>query len=429
MSCDLASRQGRNTTRIHPLIASLIACALLAPARAADAPPLTLTRALELAIASDPLAASYAARRDAALARAESRSGLPAPELTLGVENVPTGSFALDAEDMTMVTVGLRQALPAWGMRGAERSAAERMADAETAAAAERTAALRRMVRQRFALVAAAEALTIVVTAELPRARAALDAAQAAYAAGTALQSELAEARLFLAELLEEQLRARSEREMARAELGELIGTAPAAEPLADAEPGAVAVLSELQAALSAHPLLAMDDARATAAEAEAEAARAARRPEWMLDLRYGLRSGNDMGGMPRDDMVSAMVGITLPFGARARGAERASGAEARALRAERSDRARELAARLGSVAARHAALLEIEQLYAASTIPAAELNRDAALREFGAARAGYSRVAQSQRMRLEVERKRIAVTAERRLAAAELLYLDGRQP
>jgi hypothetical protein len=37
--------------------------------------------------------------------------------------------------------------------------------------------------------------------------------------------------------------------------------------------------------------------------------------------------------------------------------------------------------------------------------------------------------VAQSQRQRLEVERKRIAVTAERRLAAAELLYLDGDLP
>lgn len=428
----IASRQGRTTTRIQTratlLVAALLACA--ASARAAEAPPpLTLAHALEVAVAGDPLAAGYAARRVAALARAESRGALPTPELTLGVENVPTGSFALDAEDMTMVTIGLRQALPAWGMRDAERDAGERMADAETAAAAERAATIRRMVRQRFAMVAAAEELTRVVAAEMPRARAALEAAQAAYGAGTAPQGEVAEARLFLAELLEEQLRARSEREVARAELAELVGAELAGAPLADAEPGSVAPLAMLRASLAAHPLLAMDEARAVAAEAEAKAARAARRPEWMLDLRYGLRSGTDLAGMPRDDMVSAMLGVTLPFGARSRGVERAAAADARALRAERGDRARELAARLESTAARHAALGEIEQLYAASTVPAAELGRDSALREFGAARGGYAMVAQSQRMRLEVERKRIAVTAERRLAAAELLYLDGAQP
>jgi outer membrane protein TolC len=429
-----ASLAGRATTRTPraalALIALLLAGAPTAPSRAAESDaPLTLARAIEAAIAADPLAAGYAARREAALGRAESRGGLPPTELTLGIENVPTGSFALDAEDMTMVVVGLRQTLPAWGMRGAERTAAERMADAETAAAAERAAAIRRMVRERFAMAAAAEALAAAVAAELPRARAALDAAQGAYASNAVPQGEVAEARLWLAELLEEQLRARSEREVARAELGALIGTELAGAALADAEPGAVAPLAALRAALARHPLLALDAQRAAAAEAEAAAARAARRPEWMLDLRYGMRSGTDMTGMARDDMVSAMVGVSLPFGARNRGAERAAAAEARAMTAERDDRARELAATLESVAARHAALAEIEQLYAATTAPAAALNESAALREFGAARGGYAMLARSQRMRLEVERKRIAVTAERRLAAAQLMYLDGDQP
>lgn len=408
---------------------SVLSIAIAFCAGLAGAEPLTLARAIEVAVAADPLAAGYAARREAALGRAQARGALPPPELTLGVENLPTGSFALDQDDMTMVEVGLRQTLPAWGMRDAERTAGAREADAATAAAAERAAAVRRMVRERFAMVAAGEAMAAAIAAELPRARAAVEAAQAGYAAGTAPQGALAEARLWLADLLEMQLRAGSERAVARAELAALVGAELAAAPLADAEPGPVAPLAELRAELERHPLLALEAGRAAAAEAEAAAARAARRPEWMLDLRYGMRSGTDMAGMPRDDMVSAMLGVSLPFGARGRGAERAAAAEARAMHAERADRARELAAELEAAAARHAALAEIEQLYAATTAPAAELNASAALREFGAARGGYAMVAESQRMRLEVERKRIAVTAERRLFAARLLYLDGRQP
>jgi outer membrane protein TolC len=430
MRIENASRAGRavETPLAFARAAFALTATLLWTAPVGADPALPLARALELAQARDPLAAGFAARRDAALARAAERAALPDPTLSIGVENLPTGDLALDAEDMTMVSVALRQPLPAWGRRAAERSAAERGADAERAAGAERAAALRRMVRERFAMVAAAGALDAAIEAELPRARAALDAAQAAYAAGATPQSDVAEARLWLAELLESRLRARSDAAVARAGLVELVGPAGAGA-LGDAEPGPVAPLAELRAALPEHPALAMDAERAAAAEAEAAAARAARRPEWMLDLRYGVRSGTGMGGAPRDDMVSAMLGMSLPFGARSRGAERAASAEARAVAAERDDRARELGAALEAAAARHAALLEIEVLYAAAAAPAAALNETAQLRDFSAARAGYAALARAQRMRFDTERRRIAITAERRAVAAELLYLDGRQP
>jgi len=53
---------------------------------------------------------------------------------------------------------------------------------------------------------------------------------------------------------------------------------------------------------------------RIAAAQSAVDLAEQRRRPGWMLDVSYGFRSGEEMDGESRADMLSAMVSVDLPL-------------------------------------------------------------------------------------------------------------------
>ncbi|MBI3897154.1 MAG: hypothetical protein HY308_02530 [Gammaproteobacteria bacterium] len=73
---------------------------------------LTLERAEQLAVINAPLLSHHRTNVAAASERAVYEGRLPDPQLTIGAINVPTDSFSLREEDMTMQIIGIRQSIP-----------------------------------------------------------------------------------------------------------------------------------------------------------------------------------------------------------------------------------------------------------------------------------------------------------------------------
>jgi hypothetical protein len=94
---------------------------VVAPAQAA----LTLAEAERLALEQAPALGRSQAEVAASRERTVYAGELPDPQLTLGALNVPTDSYRLDQEDMTMLMLGLRQAVPPGKTRRLRRQRAE----------------------------------------------------------------------------------------------------------------------------------------------------------------------------------------------------------------------------------------------------------------------------------------------------------------
>ena len=91
---------------------SLIHAALVGVSSALADTELTLAATERLALQHAPWLSHHRTNVTAAAERVTYSGRLPDPPLTLGEANVPTGTYRLNQEDMTMVNVGIRQAFP-----------------------------------------------------------------------------------------------------------------------------------------------------------------------------------------------------------------------------------------------------------------------------------------------------------------------------
>ncbi|MEW6331484.1 MAG: TolC family protein, partial [Pseudomonadota bacterium] len=93
-------------------VAGILIIQLAAVSGALAQTELTLAEAERLALEQAPWLQHHRTNAEAAAERAVYQSRLPDPQLTFGFLNVPTDSYRLDREDMTMTMVGIRQAFP-----------------------------------------------------------------------------------------------------------------------------------------------------------------------------------------------------------------------------------------------------------------------------------------------------------------------------
>ena len=290
----------------------LLAVALLATTAHAD--PMTYAGAVALAARDAPSVQAKALQVTASRSAARAAGTLPDPKLAIGIDNFPisgppAGRF--DADDMTMARIGITQEVP----NAARRRAAVLGAQADiTLAEAEA------LLEARNVRIAAALAWIDLAYAE--RRLAALDqltaglkslweGQPASIASGAARPaSGLEPVRLrarfedLRSELVAAQVKARAD--LARW-TGDPAPSTAGAMPTFALEPAA------LRAGLETLPTLIAYQATTRRAEAEADAARAGKRPDWAFDVSYGRR--DPMFG----DMVSAGITVSLPLFARGR--------------------------------------------------------------------------------------------------------------
>jgi outer membrane protein, heavy metal efflux system len=365
----------------------LAAAAIASPASAA---PLTFADALRTAEASVPRLQARALEVEASRSAARAAGALPDPKLAFGLDNFPiSGPSAgrFNADEMTMARVGIVQEVP----NGARRRAQVASGKADISVAQAQAAVEARNVR-------VATALAWIDLSYAQRRLAALDqlttglkgvweAQPASIASGAARPAQGLEPRRLRAQFDDMRSELVAAVAKARADLARWTGD-PA--PSAVGEPPHFHIdPASLRTELESIPTLLAYRSLAQRAEAQADAARAAKRPDWAFELAYQRR--DPMFG----DMVSAGITVSLPLFARTRQEPLIAArlADVTRARVEREDARRALAAALDSDLADHVMHHDQWTRSAKVLVPAAEQRAHLELESYAAGRADFGDV------------------------------------
>lgn len=389
---------------------------LLSPLAAAE---LTLSEAGRLALQHAPWYAHHRTNVEAASERAVYETRLPDPQLTFGAINVPTDSFKLNEEDMTMVMLGVRQSFPPGDTLALKGRRAERELDRERARFELERRNVIRQVRSTWLELYYQERSLALIKQVRELLQAQVRAAENRYRAAQETQQSLLRTRQALSRLDEREQGVRATAVRLRGQLARWIGQEAAQWPLPAELSGLPGLPLEFDA--TRHPEWVAAQAMIEAARTEVEMARQEYKPGIMAELSYGARQAG------RPDTVTALVTIDLPI-FRAKRQDRRL-AEKQILEAgarlEAEDKKRELEAMFAAARAEHDTLAERTRIYAERLLP--DIQREARLTAAGFARDQTElREARMKELDAEIELTRLRVDLAR--SHVELIYLKGEE-
>lgn len=405
--------------RRWPLYLALIACAVLATLAVAAEPRLDLETAARLTVQRQPLLTAQEAAIAALREEAVAASQLPDPRLVVGVEGLPTDSFSLTREAMTQTVVGLSQLIPGGDKRALASRRLEHAASREAIALdIERRRVARAAGLAWLEAYAAEQTRTLTRDLEAEYSRQ-IEWNQVAYKTGQLGQDET--------------LAQRTQLEAVRSRLAQLDGTIARARagltrwlgeagrlPLAPLNPPAAPPdAGTLATRLDEHPEMRAAQAGLAAGQIEGKIAREAYKPDWSIDLTYGIR------GEGRADTLKLMVGVDLPLFPDKRQDRMLAArlAEVDRMAAVLEDRRRELAADLAAAWADwQSADMRLNRL-TTDILPLAERRIDSALAAYQTGKAGYDRVLEARRAGLETRLEQLDLEVARAKAAVMLQY------
>ncbi len=273
-------------------------------------PELTLSESERLALENAPWLQHHRSMADAAAARVTYESQLPDPELRLGALNVPTDTYNLDQEAMTMLAVSLRQQIPAGSTLSLRARRAEQELSRERSDVEMERRRLIRQVRQTWLELYYANQAVLILNESRSLAQRQLEAAERRYRAALDEPLAVLNARVVLARLNERGPMLNADIARLRAELGRWIGDSAMLAMPRDL-PGLPAPSPTFD--VTRHPEWLTVQAQKDGAHTEVDLARQAYKPAWAIDLSYGARQSAP-DGTRRSDMVSAVVAVSLPL-------------------------------------------------------------------------------------------------------------------
>jgi len=390
---------------------------LLVPAAGVSAAELTLANAERLALEHAPWFAHHRSNVDAAAERVVSENALPDPQLTVGAVNVPTDSFRLDQEDMTMVVVGVRQAFPPGDTLALKQRRAEWDLDRERAKLDMERRNVLRQVRTTWLEVFYQERSLALIREVRTVLQAQVQGAENRYRAAQETQQSLLRSRQSLARLDEREQGVRAQVIRSRGQLARWIGIEASQWPLPESLPGFP--VQPLTFDVMRHPSWLTAHANLEAARTDVDLVRQQYKPGLMAEVSYGARQDG------RSDMMTALVTVDLPIFRDKRQDRRLAERQALEIgaRYEEEDKKRELEALYAAALAEHEALAARVRIYAEQLLP--DIRREARLTTAGFARdQSELREARMKELDAEIELMRLRVDLVR--SHVELLYLKG---
>lgn len=299
---------------------------------------LSLDAAIALALTRAPMIEARDAGIAAAAEEVARAAALPDPVLAFGVQGLPIAgpdAFSLDAETMTMRSIGLTQALPSRDKREARRGSALAFKSQADATRTETVLETRKAVASAWIALWAAERERSLIEELREQARLAVAASKARLGGGAGFVSDALAARAAELELDNRLDDAEASVEQARAGLArwiaEAAGRATTAAPDFSELPH---TRSELLEQIDRQAPMRVWDSRESAADAALAMANAEKRPDWSIGAGFAKR------GAGASNVIWLQVGIGLPVftaNRQDRGIN-ARRSELQAIRAERED-------------------------------------------------------------------------------------------
>lgn len=390
-----------------------------------------LRRLVAEALSANPEILAARSEVEAARMRVAPAAALEDPMLEVGLLNVPTDSWRLNREDMTMKMLGLAQKLPFPGKRGLRRNVAEKdVLSLEHGLRETGNRVAREVKLAYFDLALARETSrqlreTTLVLEQFQR------IADGRYTVGQGTQADAFKARTQLAKMSEELLRMEREIPVMEAELARLLGRGASAAAFAASLPEPPAAGPDLaalrEAAQRQRPQFLALREMVDKADLSVDLARREYQPDFDLRLSYGQRERMPDGAR-RPEMVSLTVAVNLPIWGREKVEPRI--AEARAMR----DQARsmlfaqenETFAKLRQQAAVIEQSRQSVRLYDGAILPQAALAVESALASYRVNRADLLMLLDSQMSLFNYRIGRATALAAIHKAQAEIEQLVG---
>lgn len=359
-------------------------------AGSAQAGPLSYDQALARALSSAPSLEAANLQAQAARAAAPAAGALPDPKLNFAVEGFPVSgpnAGRPNRDDFSDLRIGVMQDVPNAGRRRAAVAGAR----AEISQADAGRAAELRKVRLGAALawidLAYAERRLAAVDEVLKALKPLWEAQPSGVAAGRIRPGQALAPVQMRASLEDKRSELAAAASRARAELTRWTGE-PRPTAVGDAPHYAIDETA-LHATLEDHPSMLVSRSAVQRAEAEVDAARAAKHPDWSWEVAYQRRD-------PRfGDMVMAGVTVSLPLfaGSRQDPLIAARRAEAAKAAAGREDARRMLTAQLDGDLADHVMHHEQWRRTLNTFLPAAQQRADLETQSYAAGRANLADV------------------------------------
>jgi cobalt-zinc-cadmium efflux system outer membrane protein len=390
-----------------------------------NADTLRLADAAAMARAANPSLQEARLRADAATARVSQAGAWPDPQVAVGLMNRRVSDLGNVADPMSKNAFQLTQTFRWPGKLGFGEERVEHLATAERldAEEAERRL-LARMAAVYYGLAYLDRSLSVMrETRDLLRDFQQVTSAM--YSVGDALQQDVLQAQVSVAQMTEDITVAEQERLAMAARLNALLGRAATAEvgavelPRPGAEPSAVDELMQL--ASENRPALAAARQRVMAAESGYRAARRALYPDITLMFEYGQRPDYP-------DLASLMVGISLPLWAGSRQLPLRDEWQAeRAAQASRElDLYNETYARLAELRAEAVRARNLAELYTSSILPQARAAVESALSAYRVGRVEYISLLNNEMTVNRYQVELVRLTAEYHRVVAEIEAIVG---
>lgn len=388
--------------------------------------PLTLGEAEQRALEVDPAGERFHALAQAREEAAVAAGQLPDPQLTTRLMNVPADRLDLERDPMTQLQVGVRQTFPRGRTRHLASAREQARAELQRARAEDWERLLRKTVRQIYIEAFDHHAALEVLEASQAEFDRLVDITERQYAAGTAAPEDVSRARLER-DLLDDRIAARRQAlATARAELARWIGQDMAERPLPEERPEIVPMREAVpDPADAGHPLLQAERAEVRAGRQQVELAREAYKPQWAVELSYGLRGGG------RSDFLSGMVMVDLPLFTGQRQDRRLAERQRELHAAQQSlaEQRRELTSRRETTSRRGDYFSARLDAFESRYIQEAEAHAEAALRSYQNDLTPFNAVVRAQLQVLETRLEALNLATEHARNQAERAYLAGGNP
>ncbi|WP_161990624.1 TolC family protein [Candidatus Methylobacter oryzae] len=397
----------------------------------ADEPVLTPERAVGIALADNPNLAQIKARSEAMAAIPSQEGSLPDPTINIGALNLPTANgLNLQKEDMTMLEVGVSQAIPFPG----KLALREKAATFEAAAAADSVDEARlRLVRDVkmhwWQLVFIHRSLLNLDDTERLLKQLA-EIANSQYRIGQGLQQDV------LAALLEQSKLAKEKAQhlgMHRAEIARLNALLNRSPDSTIRFPDEVDTrLPDIQSATDgqeSRPLLAERKNAIDAAQTRLELAKKDYYPDFTLGTAYSFRQSTP-NGQSRSDFASVQLSMTLPIYTERKQAKAVDQRQSELLKERYAlDQARrEIQVEISeSQALYQSSRAQFEQLKN-TILPLAEQNVASAVNAYQVGKTNFQSVIQAKNAWIEYRNQYWQTLAEAHQALAQLAAATGRE-
>ena len=395
-----------------------------------EASILTLEQAERIAIKRDAVRSAIKSREQAFREQSIAENALPDPQLKLGLMNVPTDTYKLDQAPMTQSQVGIVQMFPRGDTLGIRSSRASHVADGQLSNWNDRALVVQRELRLNWLELHYWIKAEDVINKNYKLFKQLVNITQSNYAAGKQKQQDVTRAQLELGLLVDRIISIKNMQEKQRAKLARWLGeqyfTVKVSEdfPMFDALKDKSAIFNML----ATHPSMLVEEARISASEDGVNLAKQAYKPNWMVDLTYGFRDGNEANGNPRSDFLSAMVKFDLPIFT-GNDQDRKVAASKRHLMAAqdiREDKLRRLQRMLNAEYANWERLTERMNQYFNVLISKAKLNTRAALNAYQSDRGDFTTLMRASITELDTQLKALRIHVDHIKAKVKVLYLSG---